>query len=63
MGRLAEESPLAGRTVEDAGLRHLTGLYLVEIQRHGAVLPAPGRRDRAPEVRIMEPPGASFSIP
>ena len=40
--RVDDDSPLAGRTVEDAGLRHLAGLYLVDIQRHGAVLPAPG---------------------
>jgi di/tricarboxylate transporter len=33
-------SPLAGRTIEDAGLRHLPGLYLIEIERDGQVLPA-----------------------
>jgi len=33
-------SPLAGRTIEDAGLRHLPGLYLMEIDRDGQVLPA-----------------------
>ena len=33
-------SPLAGRTVEDAGLRHLPGLFLIEIDRNGQVLPA-----------------------
>jgi di/tricarboxylate transporter len=27
--------PLAGRTVEDAGLRHLEGVFLVEIERNG----------------------------
>jgi len=27
--------PLAGRTVEDAGLRHLEGVFLVEIERDG----------------------------
>ncbi|MCC5793355.1 MAG: SLC13 family permease [Chromatiales bacterium] len=36
------ESPLAGRTVEQAGLRHLPGLFLVEIQRADCVLPAVG---------------------
>lgn len=35
-------SPLAGRTIEQAGLRHLPGLFLIEIQRAGRVLPAPG---------------------
>jgi di/tricarboxylate transporter len=33
-------SPLAGRSVEDAGLRHLPGMYLVEIERDGEVIPA-----------------------
>lgn len=32
--------PLAGQTIEQAGLRHLPGLYLVEIERNGEVLPA-----------------------
>jgi di/tricarboxylate transporter len=31
-------SPLANRSVEDAGLRHLPGLFLVEIDRGGRVL-------------------------
>jgi len=35
-----EGSPLAGKTIEEAGLRHLPGLYLVEIDRDGQVLPA-----------------------
>lgn len=34
--------PLVGRTVEEAGLRHLPGLFLVEIERDGEVLPAVG---------------------
>ncbi len=33
-------SPLAGRTIEDAGLRGLPGLYLAEIDRGEQVLPA-----------------------
>jgi di/tricarboxylate transporter len=33
-------SPLAGRTIEQAGLRHLPGLYLMEIDREDQVLPA-----------------------
>jgi di/tricarboxylate transporter len=33
-------SSLIGRSIEDAGLRHLPGLYLVEIDRGGQVLPA-----------------------
>lgn len=31
--QVARDSPLIGRTVEDAGLRHLPGLFLVEIRR------------------------------
>lgn len=37
-----QSSPLIGRTIEDAGLRHLPGLYLMEIQRQGEVLAAVG---------------------
>ncbi len=33
-------SPLAGRTIEEAGLRQLPGLYLMEIDRDDQVLPA-----------------------
>jgi di/tricarboxylate transporter len=33
-------SALAGKTIEEAGLRHLPGLYLMEIDRAGQVLPA-----------------------
>lgn len=33
-------SPLAGKTVEEAGLRHLPGLYLVEISRQSRLLTA-----------------------
>ncbi len=46
---VASDAPMAGRTVEQAGLRQLPGLYLVEIHRHGG-----GRTIRpvAPEDRI-----------
>ncbi|MBI5440026.1 MAG: SLC13 family permease, partial [Deltaproteobacteria bacterium] len=33
-------SGLVGKTIEDAGLRHLPGAYIVEIERNGGVLPA-----------------------
>jgi di/tricarboxylate transporter len=33
-------SSLVGRSIEQAGLRHLAGVYLVEIDRDGEVLPA-----------------------
>ena len=34
------EGPLVGQTVEEAGLRHLAGSYLVEIDRRGDLIPA-----------------------
>jgi di/tricarboxylate transporter len=37
---LPADSPLAGQTIEQAGLRQLPGLFLVEIDRAGQVLPA-----------------------
>lgn len=36
-----EASPLAGKTLEQAGLRHLPGLYVIEIEREGEIIPAP----------------------
>ena len=38
--QVAGESPLIGKTIEAAGLRHLPGAYLAEIDREGAILPA-----------------------
>jgi di/tricarboxylate transporter len=40
------EGPLVGRTIEGAQLRHLPGLYLVEIDRQGDVLPAVAPAER-----------------
>jgi di/tricarboxylate transporter len=39
-------SVLDGRTIEQAGLRHLPGLYLMEIERDGDVLAAVGGQER-----------------
>ncbi len=36
------DSPVAGKTIEQAGLRNLPGLYLAEIDRGGALLAAVG---------------------
>jgi di/tricarboxylate transporter len=36
------KSPLAGQSLEAAGLRHLPGLYVVEIERGGSLIAAPG---------------------
>ncbi len=38
--------PLVGQSIEEAGLRHLTGLYLAEIEREGEILPAVGPQER-----------------
>ena len=57
---VTDDGPLAGRTVEQAGLRHLPGLYLIEIQRDGHVLAAVGpdavldRQDRLVFAGITE---------
>ncbi len=45
--RVAPGSAVEGLTIEEAGLRHLPGLYLVEVQRGGQVLAAVG-----PHVRL-----------
>ena len=37
---VSKDSPLAGKSIEDAGLRQLPGLYLVEIIREQMVIPA-----------------------
>lgn len=37
--------PLVGKSIEQAGLRHLPGLFLVEIERNGQVLPAVGPQE------------------
>ena len=44
-----EGSPLVGKSIEQAGLRHLPGVYLAEIDREGVILPAvpPEERLRA----------------
>ncbi len=38
--RVEPGSPVVGQRIEEAGLRHLPGLYLVEIERDGERLPA-----------------------
>ncbi|MBN2563919.1 MAG: SLC13 family permease [Phycisphaerae bacterium] len=40
------DSPLVGKSIDEAGLRHLPGAYLVEIHRHGDVLAAVGPEQR-----------------
>lgn len=43
---IERDSPLIGRTIEEAGLRGLPGLYLAEIERHGRLLPAVASTER-----------------
>ena len=40
------DSPLEGRSIEEAGLRQLPGMYLAEIDRDGHILPAVSSRER-----------------
>ena len=44
--RVEQGSPIAGQTIEQAGLRHLPGLYLVEIEREDQLLVAVGPDER-----------------
>ena len=45
--RIEPHSPIVGETIEEAGLRHLPGLFLVEIERDGEIMPAVG-----PDVKL-----------
>lgn len=38
--------PLVGKTIEQAGLRHLQGVFLAEIERAGDIVPAVGPEER-----------------
>lgn len=38
--QVAADGPLIGKTIEAAGLRHLPGVFLAEIERSGTVIPA-----------------------
>lgn len=44
-----EGNSLPGKTIEDAGLRNLPGLYLIEIQRNERAIPAVGPYERLRE--------------
>lgn len=44
-----EDSVLSGHTIEDAGLRNLPGLFLIEIQRNERAIPAPGPYEKLRE--------------
>jgi di/tricarboxylate transporter len=53
--RVEADSPVVGQTIETAGLRHLPGLYLVEIEREGETLVAvgPDTRIRAADILLF----------
>lgn len=40
------DGPLVGKRIEDAGLRHLPGLFLAEIERDGELIPAVGPTEK-----------------
>lgn len=42
---VARDGPLVGKTVVEAGLRNLKRIYLVEIERAGAIVPAVGSEE------------------
>lgn len=46
--RLSDPSPLIGRTIEEAGLRHLPGLFLVRVERESGIISPVG-----PDVRLF----------
>jgi di/tricarboxylate transporter len=45
--RVTPGGPIAGKTIEEAGLRHLAGSYLAEVERDGEVIAAVG-----PQLRL-----------
>ncbi len=53
--QVEEHGPLVGRTIEEAGLRHLPGLYIAEIQRENGIIAAakPNERLQANDVLIL----------
>lgn len=53
--RVQADSPIVSQTIEEAGLRHLPGLFLVEIERDGDLIVAvdPSTRLRGDDVLIF----------
>jgi len=41
-----EGGVVAGKTIQEAGLRQLPGMYLIEIEREGSIMPAVGPEER-----------------
>ena len=45
--QVEEGGPLVGKTIEEAGLRHLPGLYIAEIQRDDGIIAAAKPNERS----------------
>lgn len=43
---VVSDGPLVGKTIEGAGLRHLPGVYLMEVERNSETIPAVGPTER-----------------
>jgi di/tricarboxylate transporter len=56
------DGPLVGLSIEQAGLRQLPGLFLVEIERGGEVLPAVSSRERLRDNDRLVFTGVSDSV-
>lgn len=54
--------PLVGRTIEDAGLRHLPGLYIAEIQRADGTITAAKPQERLQSDDVLILVGALESV-
>lgn len=57
-----DDSPVVGKSIEDAGLRHLPGLYLAEVERGADILPAPGPEERLQAGDILSFAGVLDSV-
>lgn len=60
--RIDAGCPLIGQQVEAAGLRHLTGLFLIEIYRDGRVISPVGPREELEEEDVLTFTGVVDSI-
>ncbi|MFO7684573.1 MAG: TrkA C-terminal domain-containing protein, partial [Desulfobacterales bacterium] len=60
--RVDPNGPIDGRTIEEAGLRQLVGMYLAEVDRDGEVIAAvePQMRLRGGDQLVFVPRGLCF---
>lgn len=59
---IAKNSPLIDKTIEQAGLRHLKGLYLAEIIRGDEIIPAVGPTEKIAEGDVLLFAGETSTI-